>query len=72
MLPNDFANRIILIILSDLMKLKKRDGKDNTMDDAGQYFQVNVSMQKNFPEKTSESNPLARKNDFLSMSMIIF
>ena len=44
MLPNDFANRIILIILSDLMKLKKRDGKDNTMDDAGQYFQVNFSM----------------------------
>ena len=33
------------------MKLKKRDGKDNTTDDAGQYFQVNFSMKKNFPDK---------------------
>lgn len=41
------------------MKLKKRDGKDNTTDDAGQYFQVSFLMKKDFPEKTSESDPLA-------------
>lgn len=63
MLQKDFANKIILTILSDLTKSKKKDGKDNTMDDAGQYFQVRFLVQIITHKLVSIENSLKWRRD---------